>query len=397
MVLSPGGPTVSGSWFFTDISPYPLRHTLGSLNWWRGMPDAVFPGVGEVARHAWRDGSPLPCAAPPPPPVCLHVEYLNYNIVEASLDGGSTWFFLPTVSAQDTWEGTRVLSGTSWKIKTVCGLLIANSQGVQIQKTAGGPIANYGSESHTSTYPATWTMPTVAANPPTWPGGDVMIRTRCDDSIVTAQSSHGSNVATRSLTPGGTSVDGDSYVVAYFQNGTDGSGGPLQAPTISPSSSPVFAATSKRFYLWFLPNQPHSTTVTLSGLSKADLCDMYLITVRTRPSASIVASVFREAVASATVLTSNAMTFSGDAALVLAFFNQFRQSAVSQGATSFSTPTGGLTLDGQLNNVFVSGTPVFESLGDCRMSKQFAAAGTYTAGVTSNRSLSYNSAILAIR
>ena len=60
MVLTVGQPAVPGGWYWAT-TPRHTRHTYGSLIWWKDNASAVFPGIGEVARHGWRDGSVLPC------------------------------------------------------------------------------------------------------------------------------------------------------------------------------------------------------------------------------------------------------------------------------------------------------------------------------------------------
>lgn len=50
-----------GAWYWAS-SRATTRSTFGSLVWSKG-DDVPFPGIGEVARHGWRDGSVLPCVS----------------------------------------------------------------------------------------------------------------------------------------------------------------------------------------------------------------------------------------------------------------------------------------------------------------------------------------------
>lgn len=120
MVLSVGGPPVHGAWYFTSAAIEHRHNRYGSLVYWKGT-GAAFSGIGEVARHGWRDGSSLPCQAMAPTPVCFHVGHPGFTTVHCT-GGGLSNVLMPfgtgdtRVVAPVTFNGTANTSVT-----TSCG------------------------------------------------------------------------------------------------------------------------------------------------------------------------------------------------------------------------------------------------------------------------------------
>jgi hypothetical protein len=392
-VLRPGGPAIDGGWYFTSDPFLTSHNTFGSLIWWNDN-SSVFSGVGEVSRGAWRDGSPLPCVPGVP---CLSSQYANYDQVVASAVSPPIFNSLIQVSG-DKWGTTLSFGGYAFTFFTECGGISPGLQNISIKNaTTSSSTVRYPGISLNPAYPAEWSFPTVAGSPFGWPGGTVLVRTQCSSGVVTSGHAPGLNSSSLSLTLAGVE-SGDSLLAFYFQNGTDVSGsGSLPTPAISPSGTPLNADPNKRSYAWAFVNVTAPVTVTVSGIANADMSDLYCYVVRTRPSASILASLFRNAVTAASVMTTNAITFTGDHASLLAFFSQHRNAATSLSAPTFSLPTGGFSVSQSGSRSVVGGTPLFEILANACLQTFVSPAGTYTAGLTSSRALQYDSGILAIR
>jgi hypothetical protein len=397
MVLSPGGPTTHGKWFFTGIAPYPNRHTFGSLNYYKGNTEAVFSGVGEVARGHWRDGSEVLCTSPPPAPVCFTGVYGNFDIVEISFDGGFTYVPLSGTAGDNAWAANITVSGHLWQFHTTCGNPIAGAAGLEIVDPVSGHYAFYPSDALVTAYPATWHFSTVAASPVGWGGGFVLVRTRCSGTSTGFAVNGSANAANITVSLSIGQLPGDTYYLAYFQNGTDVSGGVLPVPTISGGWTSVFAATSKRSYLWSIAPGTAGVSATVGGVSAADLQSLYLVGNRSRPGGGIIASLFKQAQGAATALSSGAVTFTGDQAFLYSLFVQTRDAATFQAAPVFSAVGGGFISQHTDTRQATGATPVFETKADILVERGPSPAGSYTATLTSSRSLGWDSMIFAAR
>ena len=173
MVLSAGGAPVHGGWYFTSARATTASN-FGSLNWWKDNASAVFPGIGEVSRGPWRDGSPLPCIALG---LCFTAVISFPHVVRARtpLSGG----VVNCVGSLNDWNPPNVVvPGPPVRTLVVgssCGGLPQRELMHIVSVFGAGPFPrhDYGAcdiyDASTRTY--TWhTSPGVV---PGWPGGDV--------------------------------------------------------------------------------------------------------------------------------------------------------------------------------------------------------------------------------
>lgn len=173
MVLTVGGPPVRGGWYFTS-SVATTRHTYGSLNYWKGNADAVFPGVGEVQKYGWRNGSALPCLRggqcfslqDPGYSTARLFDYLQPGGVAMIHSGGDTWSFVHGLPGP--LFGDFVLTFTC---STVSHLEMLELTYVPV---SGLPSSHfYASASATDTTGKHYIYHTLAGDVPRWLGGDV--------------------------------------------------------------------------------------------------------------------------------------------------------------------------------------------------------------------------------
>lgn len=339
---------------------------------------------------------PLACMVTPPPP-CFSIPYANYNIVEISWDGGTTWNNL-SITGTDVAGGQYTVGGVLWSFQTSCGLVLTGSQGLSItQVTNPTNTSSYASASYSATYPAQWGFPTLSGHPVSWPGGPVSLRTRCSGAGTTSRSQHFTNNNTPALAGLSFAKNGDSLFAWYGQVGTDASGSTLVNPTWPTGWTQLYSESNKRAYLAWKPNAAAGDGVSVTGVSSADNQHLWLFGARTRPSAQLITPVTKQNQAASLTPSSGALSFTGENAMLFALFENFRTSAIAGTEAVFSGSTGGFALLGQEHTNVVTGTPFYESLSSVLLTRGPNVAGTYTAGITSSKSYVWDSAIFAVR
>lgn len=170
MVLSPGHGSVHGVWYWTDYPMVPSEHTYGSLNWWRGT-SAVFPGVGEVSRGAWSNGSSPGCGVGLPD---FHLVLSPYNTVKWRF-GTSGALHLCTQSLGDAWFADITIGPRTYRLNWSPDTPLPGTEAMEIQTPpiTGPAVTVRGVSVDLTTHIYTWR--TVPNFPAGWPGGDVQV------------------------------------------------------------------------------------------------------------------------------------------------------------------------------------------------------------------------------
>lgn len=427
-----GGPTHDVAWYFAPpgAMTFPDRHRFGSLNYSRG--EFVDTGdIGEVPSvpRPWRNGSlPAPydgqrfagtaswfdtgCAGhadlpwsgtpsmptacrPFPPPPCFSTPIPNYNVTEVSVDNGATWLAC-THSSFDTWVSpTITLSGHDFRLTSQCGGISSGEMSLQIAPLPSGLFGFYAATSYATSYPPTWSFPTVIGNPVNWPGGVVLWRTKCDGSMRLSASQTLFVPTSLTATPTGTSLVGDSAFLWLEQFGTS-QGGSIIVPSAPAGWLLLHGSTNHSWQLWWAPNLASTISWHFTGINAPDLLRWHSWTSITRGSTSIIASAFLDGQAAATVLSAGPLAFTGDKASLFAAFAQFRSAGSFVSASTYSAPSGGFAIVNQGGGVDGTGPP-FNALSGCLLSRNAQAAATYTPGVTGSLSQTWSSAFVVVR
>jgi hypothetical protein len=327
----------------------------------------------------------------------LPTPYANFDRVELSVNGGTTWASMTGTAGAHAWLLTLTVSGHSYTFLTNCGTPVAGDLGLKIHDNLTGHENYYPADSYSPTYPATWTFPTVAGSPSTWSGATILIRSRCSGTQVGFTWNAGSTAASLGAAAIPFTLPGDSLLAIYYQNGTDISGGTLATPTIPSGWTSLVTDPNKHFFMWWKPNTISPGSFTVSGIGSADLQDLFLVAFRTRPSTAIVTSNFVLNHAAATALSAGSLVISGDDVCMFGCFNQIRNAGTSLAAPIFSGLTATWTTDHGNSRQVAGGTPIFETLAYTTAARFPTTPGTYSLNVTSNRSEGYSAAMLAFR
>jgi len=425
-----GGPEVDVEWYFCPPGAqiFPDRHQFASLNWWKGDWDASDTSIGEVvgAPRLWSDGSlpapydggriagtsswftsgcsghpalvwagdpamPVQCMLTPPGP-CLTNALANYDIVEFSIDGGTSWIAATHISG-DHWRITAAISGFTWQLDSDCALATPAAQGLTVQKLTGSPVIGlYNASDYSSTYPNTWTYATSAGHPVDWPGTTIKVRVRCSNQLVSSQLTFGHTNGSLGITLGSGYKTGDSILVGVQQFGIT-QGGSIVVPTMPSGFTLLHSGTSNAVTWWYKPNAYPLTSVSATGLNLPDNSLMMLFGCRTRPSSSIAHSQYLDAQTAATSLITGSLSFTGPSSAMWALFRNQRQAASPVTVSTWSGPPSGWVIQGQ-HGTNDGLAPPYNMVSECAVGSVHKVAGTYQASITSSQSLVWSSAFL---
>lgn len=337
---------------------------------------------------------PIACGLTPPPP-CLHVPYANYNLVDISVDGGTTWS-AATFVTNDAWDIFPTVGGIGWKVLTLCGGVVANQQALLIQQVSNpSNQSEYNTYAYSGTYPATWTFSTLAGHPTGWPGGLVKVRTRCNGAFRGQLQNFLAQPTAFSTAAIGGQIVGDSIFLLIEQAGTT-QGGSIVVPVLPTGWILLHGSSDHSSLLYWFPNAPSGKTAGVSSIGSPDILIWTMWAAITVPSTSILASTFLDAQPAATSLSVGPISFTGDAASMQGYFRQFRSQATSFTAASFSGPTGGFTL-GTIVRATDGLAPPFNAMTSGPVFRSNLAAGSSSAGLTSDRSYGWFGGLVAIR
>lgn len=433
MRFTTGGTPVSVDWFFAPLGAkhFMGRHRYASLNNARGRftDDG---SIGEVpgAARPWRNGSipapydgqllggdaswfdsgcsghpalawsgdpswPIACRISPPPP-CVTATLPDRNQVYLSVDGGASWIRCAFIGTDDFQWSSVTVSGHTYNFESRCGLIDAGTPGMQLRTTGGTVLANWASTSVSGSYPQQWEFPTTVGTPAGWPGVTVKMRAIIEPTFTRSAVvlGHNSNSLTVSF---GSATDPNSMVVlAYFQNGTDISGGILQVPATPSGWTSHLAATSKRSYVWSHGPGLSISSMTITGCNAADLQHLYLGEWRCPPTASVRGTSIKQAQAANTALTSGSIGDSGMTSAFAWFLVQSRTNPTSQPLPTWSVTSGPFAFTSARGDAVTGGTPLFESLISGLLKGTESAPGGVSGTVTSTRSLGWDSVGLAL-
>jgi hypothetical protein len=337
---------------------------------------------------------PSACTLTPPPP-CLSGPYGNYDIVEFSLDNGATWIS-PNFVTNDSYYVLSSIGGINWHIQTDCGTITPNMQALSIWEVSNpSNSAQYNPFAFNSSYPATWTFKTTAGHPTGWPLTQILIRTKCDGELVSSGQVTDSFVSSVVLPAISGFRPGDSLFCWFNQGGTS-QGGSIVLPTFPAGWTLLHSSTGHDNSLWFKANSSSGSSTSVTALGTPDNIAAIVWASRTRPSTSIISSLYKDAQPSSTSLSSGSISFTGDYASIFSGFRSNRSQSTSFTPQTFSAPSGGFTMPFNINS-FDGRAPPFNCISSCFLQRSSQIAGTYTAGVTNSASLSWASFIVAIR
>jgi hypothetical protein len=434
MRFTNGGPEYDVQWYFCPpgAKVFSGRHSYASLNYQTGRWPTSDTSIGEVvgALRPWRNGSlpapydgqriggtagwfssgcsghpdlvwggtpawPLACMLTPPAP-CFTTALSNYDLCDISYDNGSTWTPL-TFASTDHWTGSVSYSGTAFDVSTTCGGISSGSQSLLVQQhTTPTNFGQYNASSFSSSYPPTWHYALLAGSP-TWSGpAQVLLRIRCSDSTNGFGTVHGTNLTSATLNVPSGNLAGDSLFCWLTQSGV-GNGGSIVVPTLPSGWIQLHAGGSNGQFLYWKQNAPQTSTVTITGIGAPDNFCGHIGYVRTRPSASIVASNYLDAQAAATTLNAGTLSFTGDNCGLLGFFHNSQGSGVApRPAASFGTASSPF---GTPTNVPNSGStnPTYQTQTDSGVRTVPQAAGSYNCTVHSSLAYGWASAFIIVR
>lgn len=429
-----GGPEVDVAWYFAPPGAilFAKEHNFGSLNYSKGEWDVSDTTIGEVvgAARTWRNGSlpapydggriagttgeftsgcsgipdlvwfgspamPIACLLSPPPP-CFSDVIPNVDVCEISFDGGATWSSLGQLSL-NRYQSNITVAGILWTFLTDCGLPLSGNQGIQIQQVSPpGPANTYGSTSYVASYPPTWSIPTDAGSPPGWPGTTIKIRAKCDGKFVGLRNASGNSLTTLSVPAVAGQLAGDSLFAWFSQQGVS-NGGSIVVPTFPAGWSSLHIETSNRAMLYWLPNAAIGTGLTLTGIGHPDNCGLTMVAMRTKPAASVLSSQFKDAQAAATSRSAGTLSFTGDNASFITFWNSQGTSNLgappTDGFVSTNAPFGGAGVFA----VSDGAGPPFNTITQWITQLSSQAAGSYSNSCVATQSRTWWSGFICIR
>ena len=434
MRFTAGGTPVGVVWYFapTGAKVFASRHQFASLNYSKGLFPTSDTSIGEVvgATRPWSNGAnpayydgqrfggiagnftsgcsgtadlpwsgspamPTACFLSPAAP-CLSIPYDNYAKVDVSFDSGVTWNVLTSNLGGDHWRGTFTVSGRSVQIDTSCGLITTASQGLAITDNATSTTGNYGTYSYASSYPATWTFHTVAGTPTGWAGGTVLIRTRCNGGMTAVGHAVANTPTSMAITLSALTHANDS-LFAWFSQIGNSSGGSIGIPSGFSSWTSLHIGPTNGQMLYWKPNAGAVSSYTLTGIARPDCASLVIWGSATRPSPSIVQSVFKDAQAAATSLPAGTLTFTGDDATSFACWHNAASSNVGAPASSTFTGVSSPWLFSANQNISDGAGPPFNTLNDGMVRADPFSAGTYSPTAVTSVSRAWASAHVIVR
>lgn len=374
---------MAGGWYWVD-NLAKCGSVYGSITWWKDNASAVFPGIGELNKGSWRDGSAITCSTPAF--ICLRcfsVELPGYT--------GATWA-LPSTSpapltlvSGDHWTGTLVQDDGTYQIGTNCGTEQSGCQSVSIRSPSGAqiccvPIA-LNSTTHTYTYQ---TYPDV---PGFWPGGVLTIQLAAPPSPPTVYASFfrfAQNVASITGTWSIPLPSSMPVIYSVIQFGTDVSGGALTDPGVLSGATKLLTTTSHRMTLFSHPGVAAGATLTIPTVSAADL---------TWVSAAAISGSFsnifdeHQVIENGTSTPTPAMTVTSPAhtpGIQIYHLFQRRAAGTSGTVNPAGSWTGGDANFGPNAQSVVGGTPIFEQGSVMGAVKRYATGVPPWSSVTAN-------------
>jgi hypothetical protein len=328
---------------------------------------------------------------------CVAAVLPNPNLVEFSLDGGSTWQS-GGFSAFNTFSISNPSGATGWKLTIGCDVVGTGDISCTVSNIATPALTHdYSPSAYSSSYPPLWTFTTTSGQPTGWPGTSILFRARAIPNLNQTKASKTKSAGAVTVTFSPSTQAHDAIVLAFYQNGTDVNGVPLAAPTTPSGYSLVYAGATKRLYVYCRQDAPSTGPVSITYGGNPDQVELIGLAISDPNQHGPGTSTGIDNHAGATAIDCPAITGPGHPYLIVGLVNQHVNSPTSQTGSTFSSPTGGVNTLTQDSQSVAGGTPIFEALSIAVMTGFQNDSSSHTPHVTSNKSQAYDAYTLVIR
>lgn len=244
----------------------------GSLIWWKDDASAVFPGIGEVQRYGWVDGSARLCSSPAFTCLqCPSVELPGYSGVLFMPPGGGSY---PMVQdSGDHWHYAYPLAGDTFDVQLTCGSQQSGCTSFSLKGQAKAIVYQEPYLLDHSTH--TYKFHTYTNVPGAWPGGDTLFQLvpGFTPPDIFTHGWHKANTAGSVTVTWPVSIpSGKSVLYLVFQHGVDISGGTLTTPPVLSGGTVLLGSSDFRITLIYAPTLAPGTTTVFPISSAADIC-----------------------------------------------------------------------------------------------------------------------------